>query len=126
MIKPLDYLDFANELVSSKTNTEVKNRTSIGRSYYAVYLFAFEKYIESKKGSIKEGDIRGHAKFIYKLKEERIGPFKKVGNQLADLKQDRENADYKVNYNITVNSAKKSYSAALRIKENVLLFSGNK
>jgi uncharacterized protein (UPF0332 family) len=116
MIEPLDYLPFARELLDKSTE-EIRIRTAVSRSYYAVYLYAANKYGQAK-GSDPE-IIRSHAKLISELKKEQSKLLNKIGNQLFDLKKDREKVDYEIKNDINKSFAEKSYSQAIRIKESV-------
>jgi uncharacterized protein (UPF0332 family) len=120
MIEPLGYLDFAKEILDSIPITEIKIRTAVNRAYYAVYLYAADKYSQAKGNDPSiEAIIRSHARFIKELKLEASQPLQTLGNQLNDLKQDREKADYEYKANVSKNSAQKSYFQALHIKQTV-------
>lgn len=119
MINPLDYLPFARQLIDNSDN-EIYIRTAIGRAYYAVYLYAANKYLQAKNNAPEiQSIIQSHARFIFELKKEHNTLFKTIGNQLFNLKEYREKADYHVNITITKSTAEASYKQALRIKDNV-------
>jgi uncharacterized protein (UPF0332 family) len=120
MIDPLGYLDFAQEILDGNPLTEIKIRTAVNRAYYAVYLYAAHKYLLSKGNDASiESITRYHARFISQLKLESSQLLRKVGNQLHDLKQDREKADYEYKKDISKPSAVKTCSQALRTKQTV-------
>ncbi len=120
MIDPLDYFPFAKELIYDRNNNEIKNRTAIGRSYYAVYLYATKEYIQyNNNDSEIESVISNHQAFIRRLKNDSKRTFQKLGNQLFDLKRDREKADYRINSSISRNNAIKSYFFAIKIKGTI-------
>lgn len=115
MFDPLNFLTLSRELLDGNIE-ENYLRTSIGRSYYAVYLYAREKYAKS---TMDNSVYSNHAKLINDLKNRPEPTFRKLGNQLSDLKIDRESADYKINISINKTMAEKAYSSAERIKKTI-------
>lgn len=116
MINPLEYLPLAKELITSDSNNEAKLRTSMGRSYYAAFLHAGQKYLQLKNNDpIVESTIGSHQGFIRELKESTNRSFQKIGNKIADLKRDREKADYRIKELISKNSADTSYKKAISL-----------
>ncbi|HLA48532.1 MAG: hypothetical protein A2W77_05705 [Nitrospinae bacterium RIFCSPLOWO2_12_39_16] len=119
MINPLDYLIFARELLDEGKDNEIKIRTAISRAYYGVYLYATSKYVQFKGDSIFEGIVSSHMKFIDILKKDNDKLLNKLGNQIFDLKKDREKADYEIKKDITKSFGEKAYSQAQRIKDTI-------
>ncbi|MBI3600935.1 MAG: HEPN domain-containing protein [Nitrospinae bacterium] len=119
MINPLDYLVFARELLDEGKDSEIKIRTAISRAYYGVYLYAASKYVHFKGDSVFEEIVKNHSRFIKTLKTENDNLLNKIGNQIFDLKKDREKADYEIKKDITKSLAEKAYSQAQRIKDNI-------
>lgn len=96
----------------SNGNTESQFRTSIGRSYYSVFLLARDK-IEDKHGKFPErekGEI--HKKVIDKLKELQLI---KIANKLDGLRQQRRKADYRLDVTVEQLEAENAWKLANNI-----------
>ena len=88
MIKPLDFLDLAEELKAA--TDESKIRTSIGRAYYAAFLYARE-WLRGKNWTLY-GDGRDHLEV-----QKGIGHYKgrKLKGKMDSLRRNyRNEADY--------------------------------
>lgn len=117
MMNPLKFLTLAKELLDSNSESEAKLRTSIGRSYYAVFLFAAQKYAQlHKREEYIEDIIRRHSQFLQMLKDDDNSDLRAMSRWLGTLKYDREKADYYMKAKITLNSAQSSYNKAERLK----------
>lgn len=107
---PHDFLTTATNLC--RGNTESQFRTSVGRSYYSVFLLARDK-IESQYGRLqvqRHGDV--HQRVIDKLME--LGLFT-IASKLDGLRAHRRNADYFLNRKIEQQDAEKSLKLANNI-----------
>jgi uncharacterized protein (UPF0332 family) len=116
MINPFEFFKVAEDLANAAEDKEAVFRTSISRAYYAAYHEVADKY--SAKTSTPRSDriFENHQNFIHQLKQMQSEPkFKTLGRQLHDLKSDRTNADYKLDRDITRNTARKSLAASRRI-----------
>ena len=118
-MNPLDFLVLAKELIDSNQESEAKLRTSIGRSYYAMYLFVRHIYVQlHKEDAYIEEAVQeiGHQRFIEMLKSDDNNDIKSLSHWLHTLKLDRVKADYYIKEKITLSSAKGSYNKAERLK----------
>ncbi len=116
MIRPAEFFKVAEDLANVAEDEEAVFRTSISRAYYAAYHEVAEVYAAKKSVSRSDRIFDNHQSFIRTLRELRSEPkFKKLGNQLNDLKSDRMSADYKLGRDISRNTAKKSCAASKRI-----------
>lgn len=116
MIKPINILAFAEELLGGNEPPETIIRTSISRSYYAAYHFAVRKYASAKGFTIRQVIDMGHARFIKELRRDTNLLLVRLGNQLHELKLDREKADYDLESDITKPAGKKTLSFAIKAK----------
>lgn len=90
MFNPLDFLDLAEELKSATDETKI--RTSIGRAYYAAFLYARE-WLRGKNWTIYD-DGRDHLEV-----QKGIGYYKgrKLKDKMDSLRRNyRNEADYKL------------------------------
>jgi len=116
MISPSEFFQVAEDLANSPDDEEAVFRTSISRAYYAAFHEVADAYADKKKVPRSDRLFENHQNFIRTLRELRAEPkFKKLGNQLNDLKSDRIKADYKLHQDISRNTAKKSWAASRRI-----------
>ncbi|MBF0235737.1 MAG: hypothetical protein HQK65_22280 [Desulfamplus sp.] len=119
MINPSDFLNIAEELIKDNNGQEAKHRTSISRSYYAAYHEVVIQYAKYKKLDIKDSIFSNHQTFIRNLTQNKSQSLiRTLGNQLHSLKKDRFKADYELNKDISLSSAKKSYFASKKIINN--------
>ncbi len=116
MIDPFEFVQVAEDLANSPGDEEAVFRTSVSRAYYAAFHEVADAYAEKKNVSRSDRLFENHQNFIRTLRELRAEPkFKKLGNQLNDLKSDRIKADYKLHQDISRNTARKSCAASRRI-----------
>lgn len=88
MFNPLDFLDMAEELKSATDETKI--RTSIGRAYYAAFLYARE-WLRGKNWSLY-GDGRDHREVPKGLKHYKG---RKLKGKMDSLRRNyRNEADY--------------------------------
>ncbi|KJU84665.1 HEPN domain protein [Candidatus Magnetobacterium bavaricum] len=122
MVSPLDYLPFVRELLDGKTVSEVKIRTAISRTYYAVYLYAAEKYVQAKGNNASiESACKNHTRFLNELKDESDGRLNTIGNQIHELKRFRERADYEIKAYLNKSDAEGCLNQAHKIIQNIKL-----
>jgi uncharacterized protein (UPF0332 family) len=107
---PIDFLETADLL--KKKNHQGHLRTSIGRSYYATFLY-FRERLKSK-GLVKiikpKSDV--HSFVINCLQYSHIAEGSKAARYLKDLQQAREDADYDLDKVLDPNDAKDAFERA--------------
>ena len=84
---------------------EEYQRSAVGRYYYACYLKAREAY--NRKNNFRIGRRISHQGLIKKFKESNNETEKKIGKYLEELLRFGKNADYDLDFNTDVNSAKR-------------------
>lgn len=84
---PIDFLKIAEDL--SKGNTEAHYRTSISRSYYAIFGMIRTRY----NFFVPKG-LSVHQKLIDHLKSSPVPEERTLGSRLETLFTHRKNADY--------------------------------
>lgn len=89
---PKDFLSTARNLKDSTSESDI--RTSIGRSYYSVFLYLREqlKSLGIEKQVYPEREA--HEFISYSLEFCNIKEGSKIGNKLRSLRQYRKDADY--------------------------------
>jgi len=89
---PLDFLRVARNL--SGLGQEAEWRTSVGRSYYALF-----NNLRLKLEPIKPfpGDEEDHQRVVYYLMKANNRDLQSVGQWLKDLRNSRNDADYRMN-----------------------------
>lgn len=110
---PTDFLKTAELL---KTHIEEAHlRTSIGRSYYAAFLYFRERLrfhgLEKKKQPSQEA----HAFVIQCLQKSNVQEGKKASTCLYDLRQLRTDADYRLNKKFSQNDADDAFAKAKNV-----------
>ena len=107
MFDPVEFYQFAGQLYQQKSEREVENRIIINRAYYSAFLCArcFSK-ISNSSGSV-------HKEVIDYFEKQ---PNKNIFNQLKQLKDLRQKADYDLNSAIVSRQAGKS----LKLAEHIL------
>ena len=88
---PLDFLRVANILQNSPGEAEI--RTAVGRAYYAV--FNHRKIYLAENGIVLPANNQ-HYKLPKYIRNSGVEEAKIVGQKLADLRDDRVDADYKM------------------------------
>jgi len=88
-----DFLIFAKTLYTS--DDEAARRTSVSRAYYALYHHVRENLILS--GIRVTTKPEEHQRMVRYLKNSGIEDAKFVGEQMNDIREKRNNADYELN-----------------------------
>lgn len=102
-LDPINFLEVADRLKDDPN--EAFQRTSVGRSYYAVFLY-FRDYLNSKgisKQIEPKKDIHDFVINCLSYSDTSIGS--KVGQKLRELRQYRREADYNLKDSIKLGSA---------------------
>jgi len=105
---PADFLNVADQFQASPF--EAERRTSVGRSYYALYnvLFAFL----SSRGVLFENGGRDHWWLVYYLTNCPHRQAARIGAALRDLRILRIDADYHMNVAINPPQSQLAYRQA--------------
>nr|MBF0220792.1 hypothetical protein [Desulfobulbaceae bacterium] len=119
MIEATDFLILSLDLIDSDSPNESKYRTAISRSYYAIYHMMAREYAVAKGLEVEDSVISSHQRFIKELKDDSDAKIKTLGNQLFQLKQAREDADYKLKLDINKSKAKMNYTYAERMQKTI-------
>lgn len=110
---PLDFLRIAKKLLNY--DSEANWRTSISRSYYAIYNYLKQECaklgVEISKGPSGHGDL------IRCLRGSELPDAVDIGSKVNDLHSHRIKADYDMAEPITLNTAKLFYRKAEKIKD---------
>jgi len=110
MFNALDFLDLAEELKSA--NDEAKIRTSIGRAYYATFLYARE-WLRAKGWSIYDNE-EDHYRVLDGLK-------KYKGRALMDkMRLLRREYRNEADYNLSTGFIEKDASDAIGLAQEVI------
>lgn len=109
---PIDFFKVANQL--SGLSEEASWRTSIGRSYYALFNFIKDELKNIGVG-VSEGP-NGHGEVKIFLSNSGIQEAEKLGSQIGDLHSARRMSDYAMEKVITQKTAILNYSKAIFIK----------
>jgi uncharacterized protein (UPF0332 family) len=89
-MKPNDFLNLAVRL--SRGTTEAEYRSSVSRAYYAAFHTAME--LMSEAGVMLPRSPESHQKLRFCLNECGEGPGMVAGRRLAELRKERNIADY--------------------------------
>jgi hypothetical protein len=92
-VNPVAFLDIAEHFQAS--SSEAERRTSIGRSYYALYNIIFVSLSSQGVNFNRSGD--DHARLVYYLIRCGHPRAADIGATLRDLRGYRNNADYQMN-----------------------------
>jgi uncharacterized protein (UPF0332 family) len=107
MFDPIDFLSLAEDLIRNEIS-EAKIRTSIGRSYYASFLYARKV---AGLTSLRTPEVhRKVVRFLY-VKEPAIA------NRLHLLRRFRDSADHNLDYVLEIDKAKECVKLAKSIVE---------
>lgn len=105
MFDPVEFYQFAGQLYQQKSEREVENRIIINRAYYSAFLCArHSSKISNSSGSVHKEVIdyfEKHNKTIF--------------NQLKQLKNLRQTADYDLDSDVLSREARKSLTLAGQI-----------
>jgi len=111
-----DYIDLSNTLISSSKNNTLEKaylRTSVSRAYYGIFCIARNYLRDIKNTQIRLQNthefVMNQFKFSNNLKEICIG------NYLGNLRDERNKADYRDNYQIDINRANKILASANQV-----------
>ncbi len=110
MFDPTDFLKIANRYHASPLESE--RRTAIGRSYYAVYNLLIGKL--SKEGVLFKENATDHGTLVYYLVNSKVLEAQKAGGALKDLRNDRNDADYRMEKDINVQQSTFTFQKAQR------------
>ena len=102
MFKPGDFLEVAKNFKDS--TKEAKVRTSIGRSYYASFLYARE-WLKTKKATFNN-DPKDHQLVGTLLRRHSK---RAEANKLSKLRRDRNRADYNISIQLTSKEANNAF-----------------
>ena len=91
-MEPKEFLHLADELKNDRNKTEAKLRTSIGRSYYALYNL-MKSCLVSLGFKISTGH-NGHTEVKNCFSGCGIDSLAQIGSALGSLRSDRNKADY--------------------------------
>lgn len=104
----MEFLDIANQFQASAS--EAERRTSIGRSYYALYnvLFGFlsSQGVDFENGG---GDHRRLVNYLTRCNDRQAY---RIGGALRDLRTYRTDADYDLNVAIDASTSQLAYRQA--------------
>lgn len=109
---PLDFLNIADRYKNS-TN-EYERRTSVGRSYYAVYNFLSIALIAAGVTKLKQGP-GDHTRIVTCLTQCSDRQAMLVGNLLKDLYERRRFADYRLDMIIDNNYSALAHNRAKKL-----------
>lgn len=90
------------EVIYAEQKNQAGYRATIGRAYYAAFLFARNKAGISSKG------IDGHKSVVNHYKSKSDANLAAIGNRLDDLRVSRTNSDYECEKDIVSREAGKS------------------
>lgn len=107
-MNPADFLRVADQFQASAS--EAERRTSIGRSYYAVYNVLFR--FLSAQGVPFENGGGDHWRLVYYLTNCHHRQAGRIGAALRDLRNLRTDADYRMNLVIDVHQSQLAYQQA--------------
>jgi hypothetical protein len=105
---PRTFLDVANQLQTSAT--EAGRRTSIGRSYYALFN-TLRVSLESQGISFQKSG-EDHRRLVDYLTQCGNGEAVRVGQALRDLRVQRNQADYEMGLTIDARQSQLAYKRA--------------
>lgn len=112
-MEPLDFIKVAKQLL--RYNNEAKWRTSIGRSYYAIFNY-LKNEIYSLGITISKGPA-GHGELVKNFHGCGIDEAIEIGSKVRDLYTQRIIADYEMDDTVTQNTASLIFKKAKEITE---------
>lgn len=117
-MEPTDFFKTA-KLLKTYAKEEAHVRTSIGRSYYAAFLF-FREWLRTRglEKKIKPSQDN-HAFVIQCLAFSRVSEGSKASQYLHDLQQVREDADYRLDKKLSKNDAEDTFVKARKAVDNI-------
>lgn len=105
---PKDFLLTASNLKDSQNESDV--RTSIGRSYYSVFLYLREQLKSLGFEKQCQPNQEAHEFICYSLENCGVKEGSKIGNKIRTLRQERRFADYDLSKLINKNKSCDIYS----------------
>jgi uncharacterized protein (UPF0332 family) len=92
-----DYLQLAQQLMGQDTlvSIEAKQRTAISRAYYAAYN---EARTLARQHGFRESQFDNHRSLIEHFLSEPLREWRSIGENLRRLRQQRNDADYKLRF----------------------------
>ncbi len=120
MFDPKLFLDLAENLKDANKDNlfESKVRTSVGRSYYSVFLTTRAK-IEKLAGKDLERKNNPHEIIINRLKGSSNIQLAEFGTDLDSLRTYRRTADYVTKINLKQTAAENAFKLAKELLENL-------
>ena len=120
MFDPKSFLDLAENLKDPKKDNlfESKVRTSVGRSYYSVFLTTRAK-IERITGKDLEKKNSSHEIIINRLKVSSNTELAEFGSDLDSLRTYRRTADYVTKISLQQGVAESAFKLAKELLENL-------
>lgn len=107
-MNPVEFLDIADRFQAS--TSEAERRTSIGRSYYALYNILLGS-LSSQRVAFENGG-RDHGRLVYYLTKCGHRQADKIGGALKLLRNLRTDADYHMNVAIDARQSQLAYQRA--------------
>ncbi len=111
-----EYIKFSEELYNSKTD-EASLRSAISRAYYGAFG-TIRPYCISRFNISSKSNPEIHRTIIEKLKTSGNKLEYSTGNILSSLRDDRNNADYSSQFNITKSYVNKAISNSRSVISN--------
>jgi len=112
-VDPTDFFKTAELL---KTHVEEAHlRTSIGRSYYATFLYFREHLRSQGLEKKKQPSQDAHAFIIKCLQNSNVQEGKKASTRLHNLRQLRTDADYRLDKKLSQNDADDAFAKAKNV-----------
>ena len=113
-MNPRDFLSIAARMHAA--STEAEWRTSIGRSYYALFHVIIGGL--SSRGAVFRGEGKDHGDLIRYLAKVSNRQARSIGQVLRDLRAHRNHADYELSVNLQDKQAELVYNKAKRAIES--------
>ncbi|MBP0017548.1 MAG: hypothetical protein J7647_08320 [Cyanobacteria bacterium SBLK] len=114
------YLTLAEEILGQSTpliDRECRYRASIHLAYYAAFVSA-RNYLQDRKGCTFSKTGRVHQEVMSYFSKNLDSDYKRIGQNLKNLRTDRNKADYQ---NCVLDLAKKSHKSVKRSQEIISL-----
>jgi len=107
-VDPVAFLTIAERFQAS--NSEAERRTSVGRSYYALYNLLFGSF--ASRGIHFEARGNDHGRLVYYLTQCGYPQASAIGMTLRDLRNYRNEADYRMNTTVDSGQSQLVYGKA--------------
>lgn len=116
-MEPTDFFKTA-KLLKTHAKEEAHVRTSIGRSYYAAFLF-FREWLRTRGLEKKIKPSQDTHAFVNQcLGFSQVSEGCKASKYLRDLQQVREDADYHLDKKLSKNDAEDTFVRAIKVVDN--------